>query len=70
MSSDMQSRRANAALTVGRLITQLQALPPELPVVVEGCDCDGWAMRVERAEAYEAPYERGTVPAHVRICRQ
>lgn len=34
-------------LTVSQLIKLLQQCPPGLPVVHEGCDCDGDAFSVE-----------------------
>ncbi len=43
------------AITVAALIEQLKALPQDLPVVIEGCDCYGDASGATLIEDKE-PY--------------
>lgn len=44
MTYDDESKKT--ALTVKKLITLLKKAHPDLPVSMEGCDCDGWAGSV------------------------
>lgn len=37
-------------ITVGELIKKLTEVSEDLPVMIEGCDCHGWADGVEMSE--------------------
>lgn len=41
-------------MTVGELIEELREFDPELPVLTEGCDCDGAAASVICHPAWSA----------------
>jgi hypothetical protein len=45
-------------MTVGELMEALKQLPPDLPVIHEGCDCDGYAKSVESYENNDGGEDR------------
>jgi hypothetical protein len=47
-------------MTVGELIEKLQSIDADLPIVTEGCDCDGEANSIEVKEFYREPLPIGS----------
>lgn len=53
----MNMWRPEDTMTVAQLIKELEKMPPDLPVVSEGCDCDGDVMSLVMKEDYNhEPY--------------
>ena len=56
-------------LTVGELIEELKKLPSSLPVISEGCDCDGTVIRVSVAQPTYSPDGRMIKPGRAYLER-
>lgn len=39
----MSVEERKTPITVGELIAELQKMPQDLPVMTQGCDCEGWS---------------------------